>query len=425
MRKYTLAFFAIAFSIGVQAQLKITGEIRPRAEFRDGFKTLKQDGLEPAFFVEQRSRLGIDFKKDKILLKLSFQDIRFWGGASQIYKTDNALFNMNEAWAGYKISDYSTIKVGRMHLDYDNARILGNLAWAQQSRSHDLVKFEYASEGGFNLHIGAAFNQETVNANAEPARLFSTFYSGVNNYKSMQYAWGNTKYDAGSFSFLALSTGYQVADSSQNFLFTVGPYWKHDFGGLKVEMEGYYQLGKDASDTDVSAYMGSIALGTKLGETALWAGVDYLSGNDPDATENNSFSPLFGTNHKFYGFMDYFYVGNPAGNVGLTDLYLKLNFKLTDKSNLLAHGHYFMSQATILEGSEEADSYLGTELDLVFNSNVDKGVNLKIGFSAMDPGDSMGLIKSGDPSKMTFWGWTMLTIKPVLFESKKSLSLDR
>lgn len=425
MKRYLIALLIMVSSLVGSSQLKITGEVRPRAEYRDGFKTLRQDGSEPAFFVEQRSRLGIDFKKDKILLKLSFQDIRFWGGASQIHKADNALFNMNEAWAGYKISDYSTIKVGRMHLDYDNARILGNLAWAQQSRSHDLVKYEYASDGGFNLHLGAAFNQETVNANPEPARLFSTFYSGVNNYKSMQYAWVNKKYDEGSFSFLALSTGYQVADSTQNFLFTTGPYWKHDFGGLKVEMEGYYQFGKDASDVDISAYMGSLALGTKLGGTALWLGGDYLSGNDPDATENNAFSPLFGTNHKFYGFMDYFYVGNPAGNVGLTDLYLKLNFKLSAKSNLLAHGHYFMSQATILEGGEEADSYLGTELDLVFNSNIDKGVNLKVGFSAMDPSDTMGLIKDGDASKMTFWGWTMLTIKPVLFESKKPIDLGR
>ena len=117
--------------------------------------------------------------------------------------------------------------------------------------------------------------------------------------------------------------------------------------------------------------------------------------------------------------MDYFYVGNPSGNVGLMDIFLKANFKLSDKSNLITHLHYFSSQATIMESAtSEADSFLGTEIDLVFNSKLDKDVNLKIGLSALNPNETMGLIKAGDPDKMTYWGWTMLTIKPTLFKSE-------
>ncbi|MDZ7608893.1 MAG: hypothetical protein U5K79_25710 [Cyclobacteriaceae bacterium] len=39
---------------------------------------------------------------------------------------------------------------------------------------------------------------------------------------------------------------------------------------------------------------------------------------DTDLTDTNdkSFNPLYGTNHKFYGYMDYFYVGNSHGQVG-------------------------------------------------------------------------------------------------------------
>ena len=175
------------------SQFKLSGEIRPRAEYRDGFKTFSSDQTEAAFFVEQRTRLIADYQKDKLKFRLSLQDVRFWGGTSQIYKSDNALINFNEAWAQYDFGAGSSIKLGRQELDYDNARILGNLAWAQQSRSHDLVKYEYQGETGFKLHLGAAFNQEFVNAPAEPARLFGTFYSGVNNYKTMQFAWDPSK----------------------------------------------------------------------------------------------------------------------------------------------------------------------------------------------------------------------------------------
>ena len=405
-------------AISTYGQLTITGEVRPRAEYRDGFKTLKVDGNDPAFFVEQRTRLGLHFVKDNIMFKLSLQDIRLWGGASQIYKADAALFNANEAWAGVKLSEGSTIKVGRQMLDYDNARILGNLAWAQQSRSHDLIKYEYQSLGNFKLHLGAAFNQENVNANAEPARLFSTFYSGVNNYKTMQFAWMNTKYESGALSLLLLSNGYQLADSSQNFLHTGGTHWKQKLGGISLLTEGYYQFGRDATDRKVDAYMLGLSVGFKIGESSINIGADHLSGTSSTDTKNKSFSPLFGTNHKFYGLMDYFYVGNGHGGVGLTDAYVKFNFKLSDKSNLLTHIHYFNSAVdlTNTDGSS-ASANLANELDLVYNLNVQKDINWKLGVSVMSPNDSMGLVKNGNPDDMTSWAWTMLTIKPTLFKS--------
>ena len=40
------------------AQLVLSAEIRPRAELRNGFRTVRIPGDDPAFFVEQRSRTG-------------------------------------------------------------------------------------------------------------------------------------------------------------------------------------------------------------------------------------------------------------------------------------------------------------------------------------------------------------------------------
>ncbi len=37
-----------------------------------------------------------------------------------------------------------------------------------------------------------------------------------------------------------------------------------------------------------------------------------------------AFTPLYGTNHKFNGWMDYFYVGNHGSSIGLQDINAKI-----------------------------------------------------------------------------------------------------
>lgn len=421
MMNTKISLLLIGLCLGAQslfAQLAFTGEVRPRAEYRDGFKTLNTSELDPAFFVEQRTRLGISYKNENLKFKISIQDVRFWGGASQVYKADNSLLNVNEAWGQYTFANNSSFKIGRQELNYDNARFLGNLAWAQQSRSHDLFKYEYNGTEGFNVHVGAAFNQEFVNANVEPARLSSTFYSGVNNYKTMQFLWLNKTYEDGKFSFLALSNGMQAADSTTNFSFTTGGYWNQKFGAIQLTSEAYYQFGDDPTGTSLSAYLLALEVGTKLGKHGLSVGVDHLSGTKAGATKNNSFTPLYGTNHKFYGFMDYFYVGNGHSNVGLTDLFLKANLKVGDRSNLLVHLHEFMSPVDITgTDGTKASSSLAQEIDLVYNLQLNKEVNFKFGFSALQGQDTIEMIKSGDSNKLNYWGWTMITFKPTFLVS--------
>ncbi len=413
---YLLLIAFITLNVTVKAQFTITGEIRPRAEFRNGFKKLTGDGVDAAFFIEQRSRLYFDFKDEKYSFRVSLQDIRIWGENPQIFKADNALFNVHEAWGQYNFSEKTSIKVGRQELNYDNARFLGNLAWAAQSRSHDLAKFIYSNEGT-QFHLGAAFNQEDVASNPEPRRLVGTVYSTGGNYKTMQFAWFHKNFEKSNFSLLVLNNGVQsLADSSVNFSQTVGFYGKKAIGKASLEGELYYQGGKTPTGADLSAYMASLSVSFKAGKVPLTIGADILSGTDPGSSKNKSFTPLYGTNHKFYGFMDYFYVGNPHGNKGLQDIFIKTNFKTGEKSNLVVHLHEFISSAQILDGdSNELSSTLGTEIDLVYNLKVAKDVNFKLGYSQLFATDSMEALKGGDKSQLTNWAWAMLTIKPTLF----------
>jgi hypothetical protein len=106
----------------------------------------------------------------------------------------------------------------------------------------------------------------------------------------------------------------------------------------------YYQGGHDKDGLELSAYTYTVALLYKGSNISYTAGWDYLSGNDAFSTSktNHRFDPLYGTPHKFWGYMDYFYAvsGSPTG--GLSNPYLKLKYVSDNKrfSTELA-GHWF------------------------------------------------------------------------------------
>ena len=143
-----------------------------------------------------------------------------------------------------------------------------------------------------------------------------------------------------------------------------------------------------------------------------------MSGNDNGGVsegENKAFTPFYGTNHKFNGLMDYFYVGNHANNIGLMDLYLGSVFKLGEDTSLNARIHNFSAAADI-QGSDSKQ--LGVEADLVFNYNFKKDINIKAGYSQLFASGGMELLKNNVDDNSNYWGWLMVTINPTLFTTK-------
>lgn len=413
-------FIGMLWSNSVQAQFTLSAEVRPRAEFRNGFKKPLEKDMDAAFFVEQRTRLNTFFSSEKFEVMISLQDVRTWGSVTQVYKADPSLQNVYQAWAAYKFNGKSKIAAGRMELDYDNVRILGNLDWASQGRSHDLVKYEYNGEK-VKFHAGAAFNQDAVTP--EPTKLASTFYNVAGNYKTMQFAWFHKDWNNSGLSVLFLNNGVQAAsDSSVYFSQTFGFYGTKKVGNVGLEYDAYYQFGKNPAGADVSAYMfAANATFWKSKPNNFTLGVEYLSGNKTNTAKDEAFNPLYGTHHKFYGFMDYFYVGNGHANKGLIDVFAKAKFKAGEKSSLLAHAHEFLSQTKITdESSEDMSSTLGTEVDLVYVLKLAPEVILNVGYSQMFYTDSLETIKAVADPKGASWAWVMLTIKPTLFTTKTS-----
>ena len=68
--------FVITTLSSFAQELEANLQIRPRFEYRNGFKELMKDGLYPTSFVSQRSRMNFFYKQEKIKANLSFQNVR-------------------------------------------------------------------------------------------------------------------------------------------------------------------------------------------------------------------------------------------------------------------------------------------------------------------------------------------------------------
>jgi hypothetical protein len=402
----------VLFAMQSYAQLTISGELNPRGEYRNGYKTLTADGSDAALFVSQRTRLNTLFVSEDYSFFLSFQDVRVWGDVPQLNTADKNGLAVHEAWGQVKFNPNFSVKLGRQEIIYDDHRIFGNVGWTQQARSHDAAIFKLGNEN-YKLDLGVAYNQDTE-------ALFGNLYTVAGNYKAMQYAWFHKDWNNLNASFLFLNNGLQnVAEEEIRYSQTFGTHLTYKAGdALSLNANAYFQSGKDVADNDLNAYLVGLDLGYKASsKIGLGLGFEIQSGNDNASigTKNKAFTPFYGTNHKFNGFMDYFYVGNHANSVGLVDVYAKISSKLGEKSSLTAFVHNFSAQAEIADG---VDKQLGTEIDLVYSHKLNNDVTIGAGYSQMFASEGLEVIKNNFDGNSNNWAWLMLTIKPTLFTSK-------
>ncbi len=408
------------------AQFVMSGELRPRVEYRHGFKSPAEEDMTAAAFISQRSRLNLAYKNEKMKIGLSFQDVRVWGDVPQLNLSDNS-FSVHEAWGEYFITPTLSLKAGRMELVYDDARMLGNVDWAQQGRSHDigLLKWEPAS---WKIHAGFAFNQDKE-------QLQNRIYTVAGNYKSLQLLWINRKWDNLGLSFLFLNNGKQNTEENGEIV-SYNTRFSQTFGGtgswelkpLTLSGSIYKQTGKDVPEVEIDALMYALSLKWSATKTlSITPGLEHLSGTsqkdaaDPDFNENNSFNPFYGTNHKFNGNMDYYYVGNHINSVGLQNIYLKVNYA-KNRLSLGADLHFFNAAADIIDPenpAETMDKNLGQELDIYLGYKLADNVMLNAGYSQYFATESTIALKGGSKDETSNWIWASLTFKPQFLNTAK------
>ncbi len=415
MKKYIYTtFITLLGTITISAQqFDINADLRARFENRNGYGTLKPDTEKAASFISQRTRLIFDYSFKNIKLRVSPQNVKTWGDVTTTSKTDaNSAFH--EAYGEIKMDEKFSFKLGRQEINYDDARIFGNVDWTMQARSHDAFLLKFNPNSKNQIHFGLA-----LNANKE-----TNFYENyaVLQYKSLQYLWYHTDFEKLNFSILALNNGmpYLVGTEEKiDYSQTLGSRLVFKNGSLSIDGAAYLQTGKIA-DKSLSANYLSANISYKFSATLnATSGFERLSGKDQNdtSTDVKSFNPLYGTNHKFNGYMDYFYVGNHANSVGLTDVYATLNYEKNKFSAKLTP-HYFASAATIYKAGEKQNSYLGTELDFTLEYKMYDYVTIDAGFSQMFATTTMEVLKGGNKNAGNNWAFLSIKINPNLFNYK-------
>ncbi|WP_375580001.1 alginate export family protein [Marivirga tractuosa] len=423
----------LAFSAQLSyAQFSVDGQIVQRAEIRNGQGRLIGADQDPAAFIAHRVRLQTRYEIDGFTFYASIQDVRTWGNTPQTKATDPFL-SLHEAWAETSLGDYWKIKLGRQELNYDNVRFLGNLDWALQARAHDFALIKYEKEK-MKIHLGGGFNQDAQ-------ALSGNIFFNPNQYKAAQMIryenqWGNFKLSAllwndGRQFFESDSTG-NIRNDKVNYSQTIGlPTIKYQLGNTLLSGFYYHQTGKDISDRDLNAFDVSAQITQTLSSNSekgssfkATLGFEILSGTDNLSTEqNNSFNPLYGTNHAHNGYMDLFFVGGRFTNsVGLQDYYLKGRYQFNPNFFTQLDGHVFYSEAepvpmnpVLPVGIQRLSKYLGTEIDLSFGYILNRAVSVQGGYSQIFASDTFEFLQGPAEYKNTQnWAYVMFIFRPTM-----------
>lgn len=384
------------------AQFRLSGEFRPRTEFSHGYKSLATENQDWSVATAQRTRLNAIYSIGGIHTKLVLQDVRYWGSQPQLVTNEDYATSVHEAWAEVFLTENVSLKAGRQELVYDDSRIFGNVGWAHQARSHDLALFKI--EKDFSLHFGIAHHENSDISNG--------VYNGPDAYKNLQFGWFNKQWNNNYLSLLLLNNGVPVwegPDEVTKYSQTMGGRFTTTFDKIGLATNLYYQTGNHISGKEISAWN----LLAEISWESFTAGYEYLSGNSYDKNDKvYAFTPFYGTNHKFNGFMDYFYVGNHINSVGLQDAYLNCSSR-ANEIRWNATLHYFSSAGTI---NAESGRYLGTELDLSVSWQVQSAASFSAGWSTMFAGKNLELLKGGDRTAGHHWAYLMLSVTPTFIQ---------
>ena len=418
MKKITLLLFVVlTVSTLTAQQFDLSAEIRPRFESKNGYGTLLETNANAANFISQRSRLNFNFENEKIRIGVALQNVRVWGDVWTLASDDNAI-KFHQAWAEAIFNENLSLKLGRQEIVYDDHRIFGDVGWTQQARSHDAALLKYKVDNKSFFDFGFALNADSQSG-------IDYLYSNVAGYKAFQYAYYHRKSNGIGVSLLFLNNGVefenlnlsQEVDYSQTF----GGRLTINKGKFISDVATYLQSGNlRGNKVSASYFTGNVKYKIST-QFTLGVGAEYLSGKDMNDTSSDvkNFVPLYGTNHKFNGWMDYFYAGSASGTAGLVDLNAVLAYK-KDRFSAKVIPHLFSAAGDIYDGTTKMERNLGTEIDFTASYKIADNMKLDVGYSKMYATESMEIVKGGgDSNENNSWTWVMFTFKPKLFSTKK------
>ncbi|MBA1432654.1 MAG: hypothetical protein FAF04_03445 [Epsilonproteobacteria bacterium] len=277
---------------------------------------------------------------------------------------------ISNAEINYKTGD-TVLHAGRDQVNLDNQRFIGTVGWRQLERSYDSVFV--ANNSIKNLSVLAAWVYGyagvggTTTTDANSILLHAVYkVNEALNITAYDYMLATSQFDGAGFDIYGAALTGKTALS-----------------GVKLNYRAEYAVQKDASmkihDTPATAdqfkadadYY-NLDLGANISGVLVGVNYEFLSGST--GTDNKSnFIPLLGTNHKFNGWADVFFVGNTGPEGGLIDANARLGYTAKGFGKLLAVYHDFTADKKMATTTGTSDD-LGSEIDVMYVNKI-PGVN--------------------------------------------------
>ena len=402
-----------------------------RGEIRNGGMTYDTEDPpkdDKSAFILDRERLILGYKRKSLELKTSVQHVGTWGHEGQ------AGVSVYEAWGKVSTRFGLFAQIGRLALNYDDERIIGSDDWVMASMTHDALRLGYEGNG-HKVHAILAYNQNMRAINSP-----GSYYSGGSRpYKTMQTVWYHfdvPKQPIG-ISLLFMNIGMQAGLIDGEFDDTPKTNWQTAYGGyikyspphFTVEGSYYRQGGHDENNAKIKTWMASAKVEWKPNN--IWAvqgGYDYLSGDDfvavvnpgeigmPRHEVNKGFNPVYGSHHKFYGAMDFFYLSTYVNGFtpGLQNAFIGGICQPLKGLRLKAAYHYLATGTKL----KDLNITLGHEIELEAGYALFKDMRIAAGFSYMTGTKTMERLKRASDKGNLRWTWLSAIFTPRLFSAK-------
>ena len=400
-----------------------------RGEIRDGgLSTVESEAAlgDHANFVLGRARLVLGFEKSYLSTRVDLRQTGIWGQAG------GTSFNVYEAWAKLFARNGLFLQAGRQSLSYDDERIIGPNDWAMDGTSHDALKLGFEGSG-HKAHLILAYNQ-----NEENMTNGTSYYTGgALPYKTMQTAWYHYDFHSAplGLSLLAMNIGMQAGLPGNNdhieWQQLYGAYAKYSLSHWHFEASFYRQSGHNENGQAIKAWMASLLAKWQPNSTfGFKAGFDYLSGDDYFVVPQEGhigliqhdtlrgFASVFGSHHKFYGAMDFFYISTfvHGFSPGLQNAFIGTTIKPLSNLRVDIDYHY-LAMSTRLRDID-MDMTLGHEIELEAAWQIKEDIALSLGLSFMVGTETMQRLKRASSDGSLRWYWLSLNITPRIFSKE-------
>ncbi|MDH4944170.1 hypothetical protein [Sulfurimonas sp. C5] len=391
--------------INVFSDIKLDGEIRPRYEFVDDGKvtTANANAYTARLKLKATANLleieGLSTSIGVISVNNFGSNTYNWNGTnyndgSKNYSTvvDPQTAMVSNAELNYKMGK-TLFHIGRSQVNLDNQRFIGTVGWRQFERSYDTVFVSDESVENLSLLAAWVYGIQGVKENPTTdtnSILLHAAYK-VNDMLKV------TAYD------------YMIADAYDTVGFALTGDISADFSKFDYRAEFAQQNdatmnihGGAKTQADASYY--NLDFGANISGVIAGVNYEFLSGTT-GSDGKTAFNPSLGTNHKFNGWADMFYVASvPQG--GLKDFNVRLGYTNKEFGKLLAVYHQFTADKNMAAASGTTDD-LGSEFDVLYAHSLPfvKDISALIKYASYSKGKATGY--TNDVEKM----WVMLDYK--------------